>query len=126
MWRVLSLVAIFGTLALLPCKANANDLQSTDTANHAVIQNALYGSSEVKATVEPVRWRGYGWVGPRYYGGWYGAYRPYYGGYYYSTPYYSAYPYYSGSPYYSAYPYYYNYGPGVRVATPGFSFGYYR
>ena len=129
MMRILCIVTMSATLSLLPRAAKADGSQSTAPADHATVQNALFGPMNANVTIEPVRWRGgyYGWGGPRYDGGWYGAYRPYYGGYYYSTPYYSAYPYSSGYPYYSAYPYTYYYSaPGVRVATPWFGLGVYR
>jgi hypothetical protein len=125
MMRTLCILAALGSLALLPRAARADDLQGGDAARHAVIQNALYGPTDAKVTIEPVRWHGYGWGGPgywapRYYGGWYGTYRPYYGGYYYSVPYYSAYP------TYSTYPYTYYYNPGIQVARPWIGFGVYR
>ena len=127
MMRTLCIIAAFGSLALLPRAARADDLQGTDAARHAVIQNALYGPTDTKATVVPVWGRGgYGWggsryyYGPRYYGGWSGTYTPYYGSYYYPAPYYSAYP------TYSTYPYTYYYNPGIQVARPWIGFGVYR
>jgi hypothetical protein len=81
MVRITSLLAMLGALAPLPHIALADDVQSdAGQGGHATVQYAVTGPNQASVMVEPVRWNGgyrYGWGGPRYYGGYYGAYRPY-------------------------------------------------